>query len=114
MLDTILTVVQYIALYVGIRFTVFGLLFHFCKQPQPASADRFAYKSLGHRGGACGAAEGSVKPDGASAVKGASPAVKERNAMRIIPENTMAAFRFAQEQGADGFELDTFLSKDGV
>lgn len=29
------------------------------------------------------------------------------------PENTMAAFQLALDQGADGIELDIFLSKDG-
>ena len=30
------------------------------------------------------------------------------------PENTIAAFRQGLEEGADGIELDIFLSKDGV
>lgn len=37
-----------------------------------------------------------------------------RGASRWAPENTLAAFRLALEQGADGFELDVHLSRDGV
>lgn len=37
-----------------------------------------------------------------------------RGASRIAPENTLRAFRLALEQGADGFELDVHLSRDGV
>jgi len=36
-----------------------------------------------------------------------------RGASAYRPENTMEAFRLAVEQGADGFELDVHLSKDG-
>ena len=36
-----------------------------------------------------------------------------RGASGNAPENTMAAFQLALEQGADGFELDVTLSKDG-
>ena len=32
----------------------------------------------------------------------------------LIPENSMMAFAFAADQGADGVELDTRLSADGV
>lgn len=37
-----------------------------------------------------------------------------RGARKYAPENTIPAFRTALEQGADGFELDTMLSADGV
>ena len=36
-----------------------------------------------------------------------------RGASLVRPENTLAAFRAAIEQGADGFELDVQLSRDG-
>jgi len=37
-----------------------------------------------------------------------------RGASGEAPENTLAAFRLALEQGAEGFELDVTLSADGV
>jgi glycerophosphoryl diester phosphodiesterase len=37
-----------------------------------------------------------------------------RGASFDAPENTLAAFELAQRQGADGIELDTTLSRDGV
>jgi len=37
-----------------------------------------------------------------------------RGASAYAPENTLAAFRLALEQGADGFELDVTLSSDQV
>ena len=37
-----------------------------------------------------------------------------RGASKYAPENTMAAFEQALEMGADGFELDTMLSADGI
>ncbi len=37
-----------------------------------------------------------------------------RGASHDAPENTIAAFLLAREQGADGVELDTMLSADGV
>lgn len=37
-----------------------------------------------------------------------------RGASAVAPENTMAAFRAAEEAGADGIELDVHLSADGV
>jgi glycerophosphoryl diester phosphodiesterase len=37
-----------------------------------------------------------------------------RGASYDTPENTLAAFRRAREMGADGVELDTLLSRDGV
>ncbi|MEZ4598535.1 MAG: glycerophosphodiester phosphodiesterase family protein [Syntrophotaleaceae bacterium] len=37
-----------------------------------------------------------------------------RGASAKAPENTMAAFRLALEQGADGLELDVHLTRDGV
>lgn len=39
--------------------------------------------------------------------------IAHRGASADAPENTMAAFRLAWEQGADGIEADFFLSKDG-
>ncbi len=36
-----------------------------------------------------------------------------RGASADAPENTMAAFRLAAEQGADGLELDVHMSRDG-
>lgn len=36
-----------------------------------------------------------------------------RGASAYAPENTLPAFRLAEEQGADGIELDVHLSKDG-
>lgn len=37
-----------------------------------------------------------------------------RGASYDAPENTIAAFTLAREMGADGIELDTMLSRDGV
>jgi glycerophosphoryl diester phosphodiesterase len=37
-----------------------------------------------------------------------------RGAKKYAPENTIAAFQKALDVGADGFELDTMLSADGV
>jgi len=39
--------------------------------------------------------------------------IAHRGASGHAPENTMAAFQLAMEQGADGIELDVMLSKDG-
>jgi glycerophosphoryl diester phosphodiesterase len=39
--------------------------------------------------------------------------IAHRGASHEAPENTMAAFRLAWEQGADGIEADFLLSKDG-
>lgn len=39
--------------------------------------------------------------------------VAHRGASHDAPENTLAAFRLAWEQGADGIEGDFYLSKDG-
>lgn len=36
-----------------------------------------------------------------------------RGASAYAPENTLPAFRLAEEQGADGIELDVHLTKDG-
>ena len=36
-----------------------------------------------------------------------------RGASAYAPENTLEAFRLAMDMGADGFELDVHLSKDG-
>jgi glycerophosphoryl diester phosphodiesterase len=40
--------------------------------------------------------------------------IAHRGASGYAPENTMAAFRLAAEQGADAIELDAKLSADGV
>lgn len=37
-----------------------------------------------------------------------------RGASAIAPENTMAAFRAAEAEGADGIELDVQMSRDGI
>ena len=39
--------------------------------------------------------------------------VAHRGASHDAPENTMAAFRLAMEQGADAFEADFYLTSDG-
>jgi len=39
--------------------------------------------------------------------------IAHRGASAYAPENTMAAFKLAIEQGADGLELDVHLTKDG-
>ncbi|MGD2027419.1 MAG: glycerophosphodiester phosphodiesterase family protein [Anaerolineales bacterium] len=39
--------------------------------------------------------------------------IAHRGASAHAPENTLAAFRLAQEQGAEGVELDVHLSADG-
>lgn len=39
--------------------------------------------------------------------------IAHRGSSAHAPENTIAAFRLALEQGADGVELDVMLSKDG-
>jgi len=46
-----------------------------------------------------------------------SPKIKiyaHRGAKKYAPENTIPAFERALEMGADGFELDTMLSADGI
>ena len=40
--------------------------------------------------------------------------IAHRGASAYAPENTRAAFMLAHEMGADGFECDVHLSKDGV
>jgi glycerophosphoryl diester phosphodiesterase len=40
--------------------------------------------------------------------------IAHRGASAIAPENTRAAFLLARDMGADGFECDVHLSKDGV
>ena len=40
--------------------------------------------------------------------------IGHRGASAYAPENTMPAFKLALEQGADGFELDTMLTADGI
>jgi glycerophosphoryl diester phosphodiesterase len=50
----------------------------------------------------------------ASTLTGAGPLIiAHRGASHDAPENTLAAFRLAWEQGADGIEADFFLTKDG-
>jgi glycerophosphoryl diester phosphodiesterase len=39
--------------------------------------------------------------------------IGHRGASYDAPENTMASFRLALEQGADGFEVDLYLTSDG-
>ena len=39
--------------------------------------------------------------------------IGHRGASHDAPENTLAAFRLAMEQGADGFEADFYLTADG-
>ncbi len=39
--------------------------------------------------------------------------IAHRGASHDAPENTLAAFRLAMEQGADGFEADFYLTADG-
>ena len=64
--------------------------------PSPSAtsvrAKRFANTLIGHRG-----CRHVVSSDG-----------------NLIPENSMFAFHFAADAGADGVELDTRLTKDGV
>ena len=40
--------------------------------------------------------------------------IAHRGASAIAPENTLSAFRAAHEIGADGFETDVQLTKDGI
>jgi glycerophosphoryl diester phosphodiesterase len=42
------------------------------------------------------------------------PVIGHRGASGLAPENTLAAFALAVEQGADGIEFDIRLSRDGV
>jgi glycerophosphoryl diester phosphodiesterase len=42
------------------------------------------------------------------------PVIAHRGASGLAPENTLAAFELAREQGADAFELDVRLTADGV
>ncbi|HEX6434369.1 MAG TPA: glycerophosphodiester phosphodiesterase family protein, partial [Gemmatimonadales bacterium] len=44
----------------------------------------------------------------------ARPIIAHRGASGSAPENTMAAFTLAIEQGADAIELDVRLTADGV
>ena len=47
------------------------------------------------------------------APKGAIQVIGHRGASAYAPENTLASFRMAQDLGADWFELDVHLTKDG-
>lgn len=49
----------------------------------------------------------------AGAPHGAIEVIAHRGASAYAPENTLAAFKLATEMGADWFELDCTLSKDG-
>jgi glycerophosphoryl diester phosphodiesterase len=40
--------------------------------------------------------------------------IAHRGASAVAPENTLAAFQLAMDQGADGIELDVRLSHDGI
>jgi hypothetical protein len=40
--------------------------------------------------------------------------IAHRGASALAPENTLAAFRKAIEDGADGIEFDVRIAKDGV
>ena len=40
--------------------------------------------------------------------------IAHRGASAVAPENTLSAFRMAREVGADGFETDVQLTRDGV
>lgn len=44
----------------------------------------------------------------------ATPVIAHRGASAEAPENTLAAFRLAVEQGAEAFELDVHATADGV
>lgn len=44
----------------------------------------------------------------------ARPIIAHRGASGLAPENTLAAFQLALQQGADAFELDVRLTGDGV
>jgi glycerophosphoryl diester phosphodiesterase len=44
----------------------------------------------------------------------ARPVIAHRGASAHAPENTLAAFELAVQQGADAFELDVRLSRDGA
>lgn len=56
------------------------------------------FKIIGHRG--YGPTPAFLKTEG--------------NLLQLLPENTLAAFQFALDHGADGIECDVFLSADGV
>ena len=49
----------------------------------------------------------------AGAPEGSIDVIAHRGASAYAPENTLAAFALAAEQGADWFELDCTLTKDG-
>ena len=40
--------------------------------------------------------------------------IAHRGASAVAPENTLSAFRMARGVGADGFETDVQLTRDGV
>jgi len=51
---------------------------------------------------------------GAGAPKGVVDVIAHRGASAYAPENTLAAFALAADQGADWFELDCTLTQDGA
>lgn len=56
---------------------------------------------------------GCVTTYQAGAPEGCIDVIAHRGASAYAPENTLAAFALAAEQGADWFELDCTLAKDG-
>lgn len=56
----------------------------------------------------------ATAPFKAGAPEGALDVIAHRGASAYAPENTLAAFELAAEQGADWFELDCTLSKDNA
>lgn len=45
---------------------------------------------------------------------GGHPVIAHRGTSATVPENTLAAFELAEQQGAEAFELDVRLSADGA
>lgn len=56
-----------------------------------------------------------MHPPNPWAASSASPFLwAHRGASALAPENTLAAFDLARDEGADGIELDVHLSRDGI